>query len=350
MRVQRDRGAMGALPFERDRLRVARELVGLSQNQLASRVGLSPAAISQFESGAARPTEESLLQLAGVLQVPIGFFGQPITETHEGFFRSLRRSSVADRRRARSIAHVAHDLARAATDSGQFPESAVPRILPTGLNADRREIEEIAHQVRRLWNVPDGPIDDVVSLLESHGVVVIRLPLGSADVDAFSLPFDDHPVVVLGSDKGDRARSRFDCAHELAHLVMHGEIIWGIKEVEEQAHQFAAAFLMPAEEIYDELPATVDWQKLFALKQHWQVSLAALLMRAKRLGRMSDATYLTAVKAASARGWRRQEPVPLGPPEQPTLLLKFLEETDLPILSLLPESIVESIVRASSVA
>lgn len=341
---------MDARLFERDRLRVARELVGLSQNQLASRVGLSPAAISQFESGATRPAEESLLQLATALQVPIDFFGQPITETHEGFFRSLRRSSVSDRRRARSIAHVAHDLALAAAASGQFPQSTIPRIHPSGLHADRLEIEDIARQVRHLWSVPEGPIEDVVSLLESHGVVVIRLPLGSSDVDAFSLPFEDHPVVVLGSDKDDRARSRFDCAHELAHLVMHGEIIWGVKEVEDQAHQFAAAFLMPAEQIRDELPSTVDWQTLFTLKQHWQTSLASLLMRAKRLERMTDATYLTAVKAASARGWRRREPVPLGPPEQPKLLLKFLEETSLSVHSFLPGAIVESIVKASSVA
>lgn len=72
---------------------------------------------------------------------------------------------------------------------------------------------------------------------------MIRLPLESADVDAFSLPFPDYPVVVLGADKNDRARSRFDGAHELAHLVLHGEQIWGVKEVETQAHQFAAAFL-----------------------------------------------------------------------------------------------------------
>jgi Zn-dependent peptidase ImmA (M78 family)/DNA-binding XRE family transcriptional regulator len=341
---------MDAPGFERERLRVARELAALSQNQLASRVGLSPGAISQFESGATRPGAESLSQLADALRVPVGFFSQPITETHEGFFRSLRRTAVSDRRRARSVAHVAHDLALAAAASGQFPGSAIPRILPSGLNADPREIEDIAQQVRRCWSVPDGPVEDVVSLLENHGVVVIRLPLGSADVDAFSLPFADHPVVVLGSDKDDRARSRFDCAHELAHLVMHGELIWGVKEVEDQAHQFAAAFLMPAEQIRGELPTTVDWQRLFSLKQRWQTSLAALLMRAKRLGRMSEGTYLTAVKAASARGWRRREPVPLGPPEQPTLLLKFLEATSSPIRSYLPETIIDSIAAASSVA
>ena len=38
-------------------------------------------------------------------------------------------------------------------------------------------------------------------------------------------------------------------------------------------------------------------------------------MRAKTLRRMTDSSYLTAVKALSARGWRRLEPVPLGPPD-----------------------------------
>src|SRR6266498_4297350 len=104
----------------------------------------------------------------------------------------------------------------------------------------------MAGALRASWALPPGPAPNVVELLESHGVAVIRLPLGSVDVDAFSLPFLDHPVIVLGTDKNDRARSRFDAAHELAHLVLHGEQVWGLKEVESQAHQIAAALLMPA--------------------------------------------------------------------------------------------------------
>jgi hypothetical protein len=56
----------------------------------------------------------------------------------------------------------------------------------------------------------------------------------------------------------------------------------------------------------------------------YQVSLAALLMRARTLGRMSESNYLTAVKAAHARGWRRVEPVPLGKPEHPACLKQLL--------------------------
>jgi Zn-dependent peptidase ImmA (M78 family) len=155
--------------------------------------------------------------------------------------------------------------------------------------------------------------------MEEHGIIVASLPLDTADVDAFSLPFHDRPVTILGADKGDRARSRFAAAHELGHLILHGERVWGLKQVEDQAHWFAAAFLMPRDDIIDELPVRADWPTLFALKKRWQVSLAALLVRAKQLGKMDDASYLAAVKTASARGWRRLEPAPLGQPEHPTL-------------------------------
>jgi len=99
------------------------------------------------------------------------------------------------------------------------------------------------------------------------------------------------------------------------------EHVWGLKQVESQAHAFAAAFLMPDR---DELPSYADRRTLFDLKRRWQVSLAALLLRATNLGRMTDASYLTAVKALSTRGWRRQEPIPIGAPENPARLRQIV--------------------------
>jgi Zn-dependent peptidase ImmA (M78 family)/DNA-binding XRE family transcriptional regulator len=306
------------------RIRLARELKEWSQLELARRLVVTAAAVGQFESGATSPSKAVLDRLCVTLEVPLDFLALPLVETHEGFFRSLRRTSVSQRRRARAIAHIAHDLASSSTAASYFPPATIPRIPAANLDADRVELEELARAVRRTWGLPGGPVPNTVELLEDHGVVVIRLPLDTANVDAFSLPFPDHPVIVLGADKDDRARSRFDAAHELGHLVAHGEQVWGVKEVEQQAHAFAAAFLMPAEDIYDDLPTRADWPTLFDLKRTWQVSLAALLMRAKTLGRMSESTYLTAIKAASARGWRRVEPVPLGRPEQPRQLRALL--------------------------
>lgn len=324
--------------FDPGRLRIARDLRRLSQGELATRANVTGAAISQFESGASRPAEATVDSLAAALRLPSGFFALPYEETHEGFFRSLRRTTSTDRRSARAIAHLAHDAAVLGLDRlRQFPAD-IPRLPVSGLDSPAEEVERVAAGVRRAWKVPSGPVRNVVELLEQHGIVVIRLPLDSADVDAFSLPFADFPVVVLGSDKNDRARSRFDAAHELGHLVIHADDVWGLPKVEDQAHVFAAAFLMPAEEIRRELPKSVDWPTLFELKKKWHVSLAALLMRARRLGCMSEGTYLTAIKAASARGWRRVEPVSLGTPERPSLLATLLQSQSAE-MSPLPEDI-----------
>lgn len=309
--------------FEPARLRLARELREWSQADLARSLDVTPAAASQFESGVTRPSPEMMRRLSAVLGVPDEFLRLPVTETHEGFFRSLRRTSISHRRRARAIAHVAHDVALTAGPD-QLPAVSIPCLPVAGLQASRADLEDVARQARVALGLPRGPVSNVVKTIEDHGLVVIRLPLDTADVDAFSLPFHDRPVIVLGADKNDRARSRFDAAHELGHLIAHGDQVWGIKEVEQQAHYFAAEFLMPASDIAHELPARADWPKLFDLKRKWQVSLGALLMRARALGRMSESQYLTAVKATSARGWRRTEPVPLGKPEQPAQFARLL--------------------------
>ena len=312
-------------PFQPGRLRLARELENVSQTELAAQASVTSAAISQFESGDSRPTEDTLDLLAGALGVPVEFLRLPVEDIHEGFFRSLRKSSVSQRRRARSLAHLVHDLAADPSSRSLLTEVFVPSCHVDTLDIESPLVVEAARRVRHEWGVPAGPIKDVVGLLERHGVLVLRLPLDAAEVDAFSLPFADRPVVVLSADKNDRARSRFDAAHELGHLVMHGESVWGVKEVETQAHKFAAEFLMPAADIRDELPARADWATLFELKRRWHVSIAALLMRAKDLGVMPSAAYTTAMKGLSARGWRRTEPIPIGDPEGPTITTELLK-------------------------
>ena len=145
-----------------------------------------------------------------------------------------------------------------------------------------------------------GPVPNVVGFLEAHGVVCARLDFQEARVDAFSVNFRDHPVAVLSTDKNKWDRSRFDAAHELAHLAMHDDAA-GVAEAEKQAHEFAAAFLMPASDIRSELPAVADWRRLKALKAEWGVSIAAVLRRAKTLEVMSEAAYVSATKVMSSR-------------------------------------------------
>ena len=46
------------------------------------------------------------------------------------------------------------------------------------------EIEEIATDVRRFWNLGDGPISNVTLLLENNGAIVTRTEMGADNLDA----------------------------------------------------------------------------------------------------------------------------------------------------------------------
>jgi hypothetical protein len=125
-------------------------------------------------------------------------------------------------------------------------------------------------------------------------------------------------VVLLSALKDDKARSRFDAAHELGHLLLHHDAEPGSRVIENQAQDFAAAFLAPAEELAAELPRTLDWDTLHAVKRRWGLSLRALIYRAHALRILSDSAYRRGNITLAT--WGVPEPGPLGPPESPSLL------------------------------
>lgn len=347
--------------FAGDQLRVARDLQRLTQAELARSAGeagrtkLTSAAISQFELGLAVPTATTLAALSAALEVDAEFLTTAAVDAEAdlpAFFRSLRAAPSQERKRARNQVQLVHRLAQVLDDIVGLPARSLPSI-PSDPYAEPRDraaaAADAAATVRKMLKLERGPVPDVVDCLEAHGVVCARLKFQEARIDAFSVNFSDHPVAVLATDKDKWDRSRFDAAHELGHLVMHEEAA-GVAEAEKQAHEFAAAFLMPARDIRSELPATADWRRLKELKAEWGVSIAALLRRAKTLEVMSEGVYVSATKVMSARGWRRHEPVNRDP-EVPALLRTAIRKArrggitaeDLRRRALIPQSLFDEI-------
>jgi Zn-dependent peptidase ImmA (M78 family) len=213
--------------------------------------------------------------------------------------------------------------------------------------------EERAAILRQNWNVPPGPVGDVVQVVERHGIVIARHQIETAVISAYSVPFPERPVLVLNTKGAKRDRDRFSVSHEVGHLTMHeANKVLATKGIEAQAHRFAAAFLMPADEIRDELPSKADWVRLIALKQRWQVSINALLCRANDLNVMSDTIYTQAMRTVSTRGWRTEEPGELGAPEAPRLLALAIKAASINSATLAaetgwPVALIEDVLAAS---
>jgi Zn-dependent peptidase ImmA (M78 family) len=194
-------------------------------------------------------------------------------------------------------------------------------LCPLDKDATYEQIDNAAQTVRDAWGLGYEPIPDVLRELETHGPVAARLGLADS-VDAFSWPAQKRPIVILGVDKQNRIRSRFDAAHELGHLVMHRELAKAADPaLEKPAHRFGSAFLIPTERLREEWPTgRIDWRKLMAIKQHWQISMAALLYRARQDGLITETGYTSAMRYISRAGWRQTEPGDEGRPEHPRLL------------------------------
>jgi Zn-dependent peptidase ImmA (M78 family)/transcriptional regulator with XRE-family HTH domain len=319
--------------FDPERLRLAREDAGLRKNELAVAVGVSPAAISQFEAGRSTPRPSTLAALALACGFPIDFFrmdGRPTRprDDEEPFFRSLRSTRQWERQEAQAKAALVWRVAVELEAYVEFPAVSFDA-LPIGEGDSVAAAEEVAQEIRRRWSMPDGPAGNVIRLLESRGAVASRARPRSDRVDAFSQRMDGRPIVMLWTTKQDAARSRFDAAHELGHLILHPDSEPGNKTMERQAHAFAASFLMPAEQIRDELPIRApskrDQRRLLELKRTWGVSAAALLYRARELGTLSAQGHRNAMIRLSDWSWRRSEPGETGPAEQPTLLRRGLD-------------------------
>lgn len=317
--------------FDPQRLRIARQLRKLSRAALAEMVEVSPAAVGQWEAGDTRPRAQTLVEVAGALRFPVAYFATsgrqlPSLDTDASFFRSLRRSRQIDRESAMAQAALIAELVEVIERHAALPPLDIPE-HPVERDASVDEIDAAAWTVRERWQLDDEPIADVAREIERHGAVAARLSLAEDGIDAFSWPAPDRPVVILGMDKGDKARSRFDAAHELGHLVMHRAFpAAGDQDLEKQANRFASVFLLPPDRLRAEWPeGRLTWRELMHLKQRWQMSLAALLYRARQDDLISATTYESAVKYMSRAGWRKVEPGDLGPPERPRLLRRAAE-------------------------
>ena len=313
--------------FDCERLTLARRLRGLRKNQLADAVGTTPKAIGRYEAGVQRPDEITLKRLAIALGVPAEFFhaGRSPVSMDGAHFRSLRSTSQIERDQALAYGRIATDVVAALEDLVDFPEVDLPEYPVSPDEIAGPGPAEAARLTRKTLLDRPGPVPHVVRLLETHGVIVLVLPRAAERVDAFSVGVHPRPMVFFNPAKGDYWRNRFDAAHELGHLVMHADAEPGEKVVEDQAHRFAAEFLMPEQDIARELPGTADWERLADLKSSWGVSVAALLYRARTLGIMRETAYRNAMSTMSARGWRRHEPGPAKPLEQPTMLTRAIE-------------------------
>jgi len=324
----------GTPKFVGARLKEAREARGLTAISLAEIVGVSRQAISQYEHGSVSPHPEVMRKIAATVNLPFDFFWRPLIESEMApskvFFRSFSAATKTQRNRGSIRLKWLKNIAEYLQQFVEFPPINLPDFnMPSNPNViNNHQIENLARDVRRFWGLGDGVISNVVRLLEKNGVIIARDYIGADSIDAFSeWEEGQRPYIILSSDKCSSARSRFDVAHELAHLILHRNVDKKIlnkasefKLMEDQANYFAAAFLLP-EETFAKDCYFVTLDVLRTLKAKWVLSIGMMLQRSKQIGLCSEEQLQQLWRLYSRRGWKKREPLDDELPiEEPHLL------------------------------
>jgi Zn-dependent peptidase ImmA (M78 family) len=292
----------------------------MTQIRLGEYAEIDSRNLRRFEHGEMQPTAETLARIASVLEFPVAFFSASddlpeFTQEHASF-RSLSNMTKTQAEAAVSAGALAVKLAEVLERTLQLPDVDLPSL------ADLAPAQA-AQSLREQWGLGNKPVPNMIHQLESRGVRVFSLVEDCREVDAFCLRWKSIPFVFLNTMKSSE-HSRFDAAHELGHLTLHQACTAHGKEIEQEAHQFSAAFLMPEADVIANVRGVVTLEMIFSLKHRWGVSAVALTRRLFDLRLINEYQYRQFCILYSTRGYRKNEPFPIAH-EQSLLLRKAFD-------------------------
>jgi Zn-dependent peptidase ImmA (M78 family)/transcriptional regulator with XRE-family HTH domain len=303
-----------------DMVRLAREARGMTQTELADVAGVQQGTVSKVENGLIELEPERIDALAGALHYPAELLCAPAhAEAVLALFnRKLRTTPTGKVRAAQARVNLARlHLSRLMEGVELEHDHTFPQL---DLDALEGDVEVAAQTVRRAWRLPMGPVKNLTAAVEAAGGIVAGLDFGALQIDAAAQwPRADRPYFFVRPELPPD-RYRFNLAHEIGHMVLHDA---PDPNLEDQAHAFAGALLVPADEFRPQIPARLTLAALLELKLYWGVSMAMLVMRGSQIGVISDRQKRSYFQMVNARGIRKVEPGGLTP-ERPSVVNKVI--------------------------
>lgn len=296
--------------FNPDMLILARTARGMSQSELAAACQvLTQGTLSKIESGIVMPTADVVRSFCSVLGFSEKFFEKPALRSAFPVSYNRKKQKLAKSTYESIISKS--QIIRLSIEDMMHSVEIEPQLRPppsVDIDDYAGDIEAIALSIRQMWQIPRGPIDDVTRIIENAGVVVFHFDFGTNLIDGFSQQaVDGLPPMIFVNSRVPLDRLRFTLCHELGHLVLH---MLPNPNMEEEANQFASAFLMPrADIIYDFNRCSLE--RFMQLKLSWKISMGALIRKARDIGKISESSYKYYNIEMSKRGWRTMEPVQL---------------------------------------
>ena len=307
------------LPINPARLKMARISRGYSLGDLENLIGVSKQYLSKCELGNANPSGV-INKLIDLLDYPLSFFLKPLTNEETAsatYFRSRKTTPQKLKEAADKKVYIFDEIKKYFEKYINYPKVNLPDI-PNELIKDSytiNEMERIAIFVRNYWGLGNGPIDNVISILQENGIIISKIKVRNNKIDAFSKWIDGTPYIFLSIDKGSAVRSRFDISHELCHLLLHSYLTQEdvnnknlLEKIEKEADMFAAAFLLPLQTFSREVLSS-SLNSFIMLKRRWKVSISCMIRRCLDTDILTENQVLYLKKQMTYNNYWREEPL-----------------------------------------
>lgn len=300
-----------------EKIRQARIIRERSITELADELGVSKQAVFQYENNMIEPKSEIIFKLSSILDFPTNFFTIPYSDEFiktNTFFRALLSANKSEKLSLEEKTMLILRFYRFLQNYLDLPELNLPRFEDAELK--NKNFDDLALKARNFWKLDNKPILNMVNLLEENGIIISTVKVPDKRIDAFTQTHNNNLFcVILEDTKISMARKNFSLAHELGHILLHSSGSFDElekteqRQIEHEADSFAAAFLLPRYAFNDDLKKPYDLDAYVPLKQKWNVSIFAMIMRAKSLNRINDDIYLSLIKKYSYRKYRTCEPL-----------------------------------------
>lgn len=298
-----------------ERFKSARLMNGFSLQDLADALDnkLSRQALHRYEKAEVVPDTEKINWLSKALKVtPDYFFRTTKVELGIIEFRTLHKISQKEadivNEKTREYLSRYLELEEILNLSGKFKNPLENFEIITSYE----QVNKAAEHIRSEWGFGDGPIFNIVELLEDKNIKVVKLDVDDTFDGLQTFVNNSIPVIAYNARKINKPdRIRFTLLHELGHLLLKfGNLTE--KQKETLCHQFAGAMLLSEKAIKEELGEhrnKLSINELGSIKKQYGISIQAVVMRAKACGIINDNYTRQFFFLIRQMNWSIDEPV-----------------------------------------
>ena len=292
-----------------DRLKDARKARGLTQDAVATKLGILRTTLVAIEKGDRRITPAELIEMSKM-------YGRPLSEfvsqrsNKEPFVPQFRLPPTQHSVTEGELSSSAIELESLARDYVELEEMneivRKPNFPPIyaldvlGVTAEQRG-EEVAAEERTRLGLGDGPISDLRDLLEeAMGLRVFYIALPPKVGGLFACN-DELGACIAINRNHPPARANWSLAHEYGHFLTTRYLAdvsfthdhWGKSAAEKFADSFAKHFLMPRMGVLRRLSDSIKSHgkgvtigDVMSLAHLYRVSAEAMFRRLEELKRI----------------------------------------------------------------